>query len=143
MAHARDHARAPLVAQALEGEGVGGRAHERVGLGLGVLDVVAAARPDHPGLAGCGEPGVPPGPLRALARQGALVQVVAQVELQSRAAHAALAVPAAQLELLRLALGLHALGEGGFAEDEPELVDPRELLLKLAVCEDSEVGGDD
>ena len=91
MAHPGDDAWLPLVTQALEAEGVCCAAHEGVVLRPRVLDVVASGGGDHStALVGL-ERRALAGPLGALAGEGALVQVVAQRQLEARSADALLA----------------------------------------------------
>ena len=143
VADAGDHAGLALVAEPFQGEGVGRASHEGMRLRVRVLHVVAAGRGDHAALLGRLEGRTPPGPFGALPCERPLVQVVAQRELQARAADACLAGPPAHDELTRVLLGLHLLGEGRLVEDEPQLVDLRELVLELAEREDREVRRDD
>ena len=143
MAHPGDDVGFALVAEPLEREGVRGGPHERLRLPSGVVDVVGAGRADQPRLPGGLEGRAPAHPLRAFARERALVDVVAQRELEAGAADAPLAVAPPELELARLFLALHALGEGGLAEHESQLRHLGELLFQLAVGEDREIGGDD
>ena len=62
-------------------------------------------------------------PLGAFSGERALVEVVAQRELEPRAADADLARAAGYLELARLLRVGHALDEGGLAEQEAHLVE--------------------
>ena len=143
MAHPSDDVGLALVAEPLEREGVRGGSHERLRLPSGVVDVVGAGRADQPRLPGGLEGRASAHPFRALARERALVDVVAQRELETSAADAPLAVAPPELELARLFLALHPLGEGGLAEHESQLRHLGELLFQLAVGEDREVGRDD
>lgn len=82
-------------------------------------------------------------PLGALVGNGALVEVVAERELQASAAHAALTRGLGDRELAGVLLGGHALDERGLAEQEANRIDARELILELAVGKHGEVAADD
>ena len=100
MAHAGDGSRAALVAEALLRE-VRGGAHEGVVVAGGVLHHVCAARLYGAGHLGGLEDALLADPLGAFAGERALVEVVAQRELEPRAADADLARAAGDLELAR------------------------------------------
>ncbi len=141
MAHAGDGSRAALVAQALLRE-VRGGAHEGVVVAGGVLYHVRAARLNGAGRLGGLEDALLADPLGAFAGERALVEVVAQRELEPRTADTHLARAAGDLELARLLRVGHALDEGGFAEQEAHLVDFREFLFELSVGEHGEKRAD-
>ena len=141
MAHSHDGAGLALVAQALLGEVCGG-AHEGVVVAGGVLHDVRAARLDGARYLCRAERALRAYPIGALAGKGPLVQVVAQRELQARAAHAALTRRLREFEFARVPGCLHALHEGRLAEEEAHLVDLRELVLELAVGKDGEIRAD-
>lgn len=141
MAHAGYGSRAALVAEALLRE-VRGGAHEGVVVAGGVLHHVRAARLNGAGRLGGLEDTLLADPFGAFAGERALVEVVAQRELEPRAADADLARTAGDLELARLLRVGHALDEGGLAEQEAHLVDLGELLLELPVGEHGEIRAD-
>ena len=141
MAHAGDSSRAALVAEALLRE-VRGGAHESVVVAGGVLHNVRAARLYGAGRLGGLENALLADPLGAFAGERALVEVVSQCELETRAADADLSRAAGDLELARLLRVGHALDEGGLAEQEAHLVDLGELLLELPVGEHGEIRAD-
>ena len=141
MAHAGDGSRTALVAEALLRE-VRGGAHEGMVVAGGVLHHVRAAGLYGTGRLGGLEDALLADPLGAFAGERALVEVVAQRELEPRAADADLARTAGYLELARLLRVGHALDEGGLAEQEAHLVDLGELLLELSVAEYGEIRAD-
>ena len=141
MAHAGYGSRAALVAEALLGE-VRGGAHEGVVVAGGVLHHVRTARLYGAGHLGGLEDTPLADPLGAFTGERALVEVVAQRELEPRAADADLARAAGYLELARLLRVGHALDEGGLTEQEAHLVDFRELLLEFPIGEHSEIRAD-
>ena len=141
VAHAGDGSRTALVAEAFLGE-VRGGAHEGMVFVGGVLHHVGAARLDGAGRLGGLEDAPLADPLGAFSGERALVEVVAQRELEPRAADADLASAAGYLELTRLLRVGHALDEGGLAEQEAHLVDLGELLFELPVGEHGEIRAD-
>ena len=138
MAYAGDGSRAALVAEALLRE-VRGGAHEGVVVAGRVLHHVGAARLYGAGRLGGLEDAPLADPLSAFSGERALVEVVAQRELEPRAADADLARAAGHLELARLLRVGHSLDEGGLAEQEAHLVDLGELFFELSVGEHGEI----
>ena len=141
MAHAGDGSRTALVAEAFLGE-VRGGAHEGMLIAGGVFNHVRAARLYGAGHLGGFEDALLADPFGAFSGERALVEVVAQRELEPRSADADLARTAGDLELARLLRVGHALDEGGLAEQEAHLVDFRELLFELPVGEHGEIRAD-
>ena len=141
MAHAGDGSRAPLVTEALLRE-VRGGAHEGVIVAGGVLHHVCAARLYGAGRFGGFKDSLLADPLGALARERALVEAVAQCELEPRATDTHLACAAGYLELARLFRVSHTLDECGFAEQKAHLVDLGELFFELPISEHGEIRAD-
>lgn len=142
VAHAHHGSRLAVISEAFQGE-VGGCAHECLCPVVRIVDVVCAARLDGTAMLGGLEGRPVSDPFRAFLGKCALVEVVAQGELQPGAADALFARAALQLELHGLLGILHALHEGGLTEHEAELFNFGKGIFQLTVGEHCEIRADD